>query len=430
MNRRIPILILIMMILLTFQAFGSEDENRVYVIPIKGEIGPAVQQFIQTSINKAEMDPRTSAIIFEIDTYGGRVESAANISQLIVGSKHKTISYVNTKAESAGVLLTISADNIVMAPGSTIGSAEPVPLNEKNLSYWSSELRSIAEIKGRDPKLVAAMADKSIEIPDVVSKDRLLNLTTQEAKSLNFTDHVSNSYEDILQHFSVEYSDIVEVDIPTRVRIAQIFSSSYIAPLLLSIGFIGLLIELLTPGFGVGGTIGLVAFSMYFGSSILAGHAGWAVIIVFIAGLALLTAEAFAPGFGVAGVGGLICIVASIIMSSNSLTTAITSLLVSLVLTIIAFVLILKYAPRNKYFDHLILSTSERPDLGYTSTGSKYNKYIGLEGVVKTFLRPSGTIQVEDELLDVVSEGDFIEIGSRVKITKVEGRRIIVRKID
>ncbi|SCX94127.1 NfeD family protein [Alkaliphilus peptidifermentans] len=430
MIKRIFTFMMLFLILMSFQAFGSQDEGIVYVIPIKGEIGPAVHQFIQTSINQAERDPRTTAIILEIDTYGGLIDSAVNISDLIVGSKHKTISLVNTKAESAGVLLAISADNIVMAPGSTIGSAEPVPNTEKTLSYWTSQLRTIAQDKGRDDQLVAAMADSTIVIPGIVEKGRLLNLTTQEAMELNFTDLVSGNYEEILEHFGIEYSRINEINIPGRVKLAQIFSSSYVAPFLLSIGFIGLLIELLTPGFGVGGTIGLVAFSLYFGSSILAGHAGWAVIIVFIAGLALLTIEAFAPGFGIAGVGGIICIVASIIMSTNSIITAVVSLLISFILTLVAFVLILKYAPKNRHFDRIILATTEKPDLGYTSTGARYSKYIGAEGIVKTYLRPSGSIEVDDELLDVVSEGDFIEIGRRVRIVRVEGRRIIVRKID
>ncbi|SNS92297.1 membrane-bound serine protease (ClpP class) [Anaerovirgula multivorans] len=415
--------------ILPLQASGSNGVSNVYVIPIEGEIGPAVYEYVKSSIIAAEQDPNAVAIIFEIDTYGGRIDSAEKISTVIRRTGLPTISFVNTKAESAGVLLTISADTIVMAPGSTIGSAEPIPNTEKTLSMWTSLLRAVAQEKGRDPELVAATADSAIEIPGVIEKDRLLNLTTGEAKELKFADYVESDYAGILQSTSIEYSNIVEVPIAARVRLAQIVTSSYVAPILLSLGFIGLLIEIFTAGFGVGGTVSFVAFALYFGGAILAGNAGWAVLMVFFVGLILLLIEAFAPGFGIPGVGGLICVIISIIMASNGAVSAIISLLVSFVLTIIAFILILKYAPRSKHFDRIILGTQLKKEEGYSSTG-KYSQYIGQEGIVITYLRPAGTIDVDGEILDVISEGAFIEVGSRVKVAKVEGRRIIVKKIN
>lgn len=415
--------------ILPLQASGSNGVSNVYVIPIEGEIGPAVYEYVKSSIVAAEQDPNAVAIIFEIDTYGGRIDSAEKISTVIRRTGLPTISFVNTKAESAGVLLTISADTIVMAPGSTIGSAEPIPNTEKTLSMWTSLLRAVAQEKGRDPELVAATADRAIEISGVIEKDRLLNLTTREAKELEFADYVESDYEGILQSTSIEYSNIVEVPVAARVRLAQIVTSSYVAPILLSLGFIGLLIEIFTAGFGVGGTVSFVAFALYFGGAILAGNAGWAVLMVFFVGLILLLIEAFAPGFGIPGVGGLICVIVSIIMASNGAVSAIVSLLISFVLTIIAFILILKYAPRSKHFDRIILGTQLKKEEGYSSTG-KYSQYIGQEGIVITYLRPAGTIDVGGEILDVISEGAFIEIGSRVKVAKVEGRRIIVKKIN
>ncbi|KAB3533259.1 NfeD family protein [Alkaliphilus serpentinus] len=430
MKRRVSFIILVLIVLLSIPVSASNEEGVVYIIPIKGEIGPAVEQYVADSIREAEGNLRTTAIIFEIDTYGGRIDSATEISDLMLSIEKPTISLVNKKAISAGVLVTISGDHIVMAPGGSIGSAEPIPNTEKTLSAWRGLLETVAQEQNRDPKLVAAMADKSIEIPDVVAEDKLLNLTSQQAKNLGLADYISNDYEEVLKYFEIEYGSIERLRVPGRVKFAQFFTGAYIAPILLSIGFIGLLIEILTPGFGLGGTASLAAFTLYFGSSILAGYAGWAVLVLFIAGLLLLTVEAFAPGFGVAGIGGIICIVASIIMASNSVATAVTSLVIAFILTIIAFILLLKYAPKNKYFSRIVLSARENPDLGYTASGRKYDSHLGKIGVVKTFLRPAGTILVEDELLDVVSEGDFIEIGSRVKIVKIEGRKIIVRKIN
>jgi membrane-bound serine protease (ClpP class) len=421
--------IVLFVIFLPLEIMGQPSEQNVYVIPITGEINPAVYQYVADSLRTVENDKNAAAVIFEIDTYGGRIDSAERISNLILKAGIPTISFVNTKAESAGVLLAISADTIVMAPASTIGSAETIPNTEKVLSLWTSLLRSVAEEKGRDPELVASMADKSIEIPEVVEKDRLLNLTAQEAKELEFADLIERDYEGILEGLSIVYTDIIQGQIDPKVRMAQFLTSAYLTPILLTLGFVGLVIEILTPGFGIGGTVSFLAFALFFGGGILAGNVGWAVLILFLAGLTLLIIEAFAPGFGVPGIGGIICIIISIVMASTTTAGAIVSLLISLVLSVIALVLILKYAPRSKHFDRIILSTELIKESGYSST-EKNDHLIGQEGMVLTYLRPSGTIQVNGDILDVVSEGAFIEAGSKVKISKVEGRRIVVKKID
>ncbi|MBM7614652.1 NfeD family protein [Alkaliphilus hydrothermalis] len=423
------LIILLFCFLLVLPVSGMQDQENVHVIPVKGEINSALFQYVEKSLEEVAEDPNVKAVIFDIDTYGGLITAAVDISEAIVNAKIPTISFVNTKAESAGVLITISADHIAMAPGGTIGSAEPIPNTEKSLSFWAGKLRTVAQLKGRDSQLVVSMADSNIEIPEVIEKGRLLNLTTQEAADLEFTDVVASDYEGVLNGLNISYRDIVTVNTPARVKIAQILTSSYLMPLLLAVGFIGLVIELFAPGFGVGGTISLLAFGLYFGGSILAGYASGGIILIFLVGIILLTIEAFAPGFGVAGVGGIVAIVASIIMSSNSLAAAITSLLIAFVLTVIAFVLLLKYGPKNRFFDKIVLGTQAKTELGYTSN-IEYKHYLGETGVVKTFLRPAGTIEINGELLDVVTEGAFVEAGVTVKIIKVEGRKIVVRKID
>ncbi len=431
MSKKFICLLLLALVFLSIPGAESYGTGgNVYVIPVKGEIGPAVYQYLHSNINRAMNDPNVAAIIIEIDTYGGLIESAVNISDSIISSNVPTIAFVNKKAESAGVLITISADQIVMAPGATIGSAEPIPNTEKNLSYWTGQLRTVAQQKGRDPQLVAAMADSSIEIPDVVEGGRLLNLTTYEAQDLNFTDLVASDYETILEEFNIAYGNIRTVELPSRIKLAQLLTNPYVVPILLAAGFIGILIEIFTPGFGLGGTIGLISFVLYFGGGIMAGNAGFAVVIIFLTGIALLVIEAFVPGFGVPGIGGIICIIASIVLGASNLAVALTSLVIAFLLTLVAFIVILKYAPRNQFFSRIVLSTRENVEDGYVSSRVQYDHLMGEQGTVKTFLRPAGTIEIKNELYDVISEGDFIEVGSLVKVIKVEGRKIIVRKID
>ncbi len=109
--------------------------------------------------------------------------------------------------------------------------------------------------------------------------------------------------------------------------------------------------------------------------------------------------------------------------------TALVSLLVSFVLTLIIFVTILRYAPKNKHFSRIILDTRLDKSKGFTPFDS-YDRYMGRTGMTVTPLRPSGTISIDGQLLDVVSEGQFIAKEELVEVSRIEGIRIVVRKIN
>lgn len=425
----IGIVVLMSVLLVCGMVSGNTNNQNVHVIPIRGEITSATYHYVKHNLTIAEQDPKAVAVIFEIDTYGGRIDATEKISQLILNTHLHTISFVNTKAESAGVLLTISADNIAMAPTGTIGSAETVPNTEKVLSTWIGILRSVAQERGRDEKIVVAMADRLMHIPGVVDIGRLLNLTTWEAEKLKFTDIVAKDYAEVLNALSIPYTNIVATETTNSIKLAYFVTNPYITPILLTIGFLGFLIEIFTTGFGIAGTISLISFALYFSGNLLAGNTGWASLIIFLVGVVLLAIEAFIPGFGVVGAGGIISIIIGIFMASSSVTSALISLAISLVLTLIILTIILKYAPRNKHFNKIILNTKLDKAKGYTSFDDN-SKYLGETGRAVTPLRPSGIISIDEQLLDVVSEGQFIEKGELVKVYKVEGRRIIVQKIN
>jgi len=412
---------------LTFSE-AQNDERTVYVIPIEGEINAAVYQYVRQSIEEVESDPEAVGIIFEIDTYGGRVDSAEDLSPTMMRTELPTISFVNTRAISAGVLITISSDHIVMAPGSNIGSAETIPNTEKILSSWVASLRGAAQETGRDPEIVAAMADQALEIDGLIEEGRLLNLTTQEALDLEFIDLRSTNYEEMLNEFEISFSRIEQMDMPFRARISQFATGSTVAPILLSLGFMGLVFEVFTPGLGAGAIVGVSSFSLYFIGSLLAGDSGLLAVILFVVGLILLAVEAAIPGLGIPGISGGIAIIASIVLSASSPEAAVVYILIALALTIATFVLMLKFGPKNKLFDKITLKSSERVEDGYTSS-DPYVQYIGKVGVVTSYLRPSGTVKVDGKLLNVVTDGStFIEEGTKVIVTRTEGSKIYVSK--
>lgn len=417
---------LIILIVLSQGIAYAQNVGDAYVIPIHGEINKANYQYVKENIDTIK-EGNFSTVIFDIDTYGGYIVEAEKIKELILSVDVPTITFVNKKAESAGVLLTIAGDRIAMANGATIGSAEPIPNNPKTLSMWVEQLRATAKLKGRDDRLIASMADKEIYINDVVEKGKLLNLNYEDAKRLGLADVIADSYSEILDNFEdIKYNKIVVSDITIKNKVAQVVSNPLFAALLLAIGFIGMIIEVFTPGFGAGGTLSVLAFGFFFWASIMAGNSGYAAIIMFVVGIILLIIELMIPGFGIPGVGGLASIVISIILASRDIQQAVISLVMAFIISIIFAVIFIKYGQRSPYFDKLVLS--KKQGVKYTSTESKED-LLGKEGIVLTALRPAGTIKIEDKRIDAVSDGQFIKKGAKVKIIKIEGRRVVVEVI-
>jgi membrane-bound serine protease (ClpP class) len=422
------ILALIFLILIFFNGIVyAEDKGDVYVIPINGEITKATYNFLRNTLNNIAKDsPR--AIIFEIDTYGGLIDVAEKIKNLIIELDIPTISFVNNKAESAGVLITIAGENVVMAESSTIGSAETIPNTEKVLSMWRSFLRDVAQFRGRDSEIIEAMADRDIYIAGISEKGKLLNLTSNEALQYGIADLISNDYDEILSHFNISYNNIVKIEESMELKAAKFLSNSSISTLLLTIGFVGLVIEIFTPGFGIGGTISIIAFGLFFGGNIIAGNSQWTSLAIFVTGLILLVIEAIVPGFGLPGISGIILVILGTILAMGSLASALMSVSIAIIITAIITMLLIKYGHRSPFLDKIVLSTHQKDEEGYLSSLSR-DEYLGKEGVSITELRPSGIIEIDGERLDALSSGAFIPKQSNIKVVRVEGSKIIVRRV-
>lgn len=420
--------IILMLLLFTFFSVGFEKSlGNVYVIPIEGEINKATFNFVKDAMSDIDPDT-TDAIIFEIDTYGGLVDQAINIKDLIISSPVPTISFVNNKAVSAGVLITIASDTVVMSSAATIGSAETIPNTEKILSMWRGVLRDTAQLKGRDATLIEAMADVDIVIDDVVEKGKLLNLTSSEARSLQLSDATADNYEEILSFINIEGAKIVELNENLQVKLSKYISSPYMAAFLLTLGFAGLVLEILTPGFGLGGTISVVGFSLYFGGNILAGNSNWTSLIMFVIGIILLGIAVIVPGFGVPEVGGVLFMFSGVVLAVDSIWTALLSLSIAIILTTIITYGLLKLGFRSKILNKVVHQTNHTSERGYVSASSM-DAYLNKTGIAITELRPTGFIEIDGKRLDVLAEIGFISKNEKVEVVKVEGSTIFVRRI-
>lgn len=419
------IFVIILILLSTTSVFASEP-SKAYVVPIKGEINRATHNYIRDVVNDLNnMD--VGAIIFEIDTYGGVVDEAIKIKDIILSTNIPTITFVNNKAASAGVLITIAGEHIVMSENAVIGSAETIPNTEKILSMWRGVLRDTAQFRDRDPLLVESMADSDIEIDGVIKKGKLLNLTAKEAKELGLADLLTSDYNKMLDEFGIRADSIEVMDEGLQVKLSKYVASPYISTILLTLGFVGLVVEVLTPGFGLGGTISLMGFGLYFAGNILAGNSNWTSLVLFIVGLGLLIIEGIVPGFGLPGIGGIVFLLTGVALAMDSLNVALLSLSIAIIITSLVAIVMVKLGFRSKLLNKIILTNTLDSEKGYLSTDTM-SALIDLEGITLSELRPSGFIVVGTQKYDALSESGFIPKDTPIKIVRIEGSKIFVRR--
>lgn len=406
---------------------ADTKEKIVYLVPINGVIDLGLSPFIERIVKEAE--PIAEAIIFEINTLGGRVDAATQIKDTILNTPLLTIAYINKRAISAGALIALSNKKIVMSPGSSIGAVEPVPSNEKSVSFIKAEMASTAQQTGRPVDIAEAMVDKDIEVKGLKKKGKLLTLSCQEALRRKFAEAEASSINEVLKLYKLDRAKIVKVSPTWSEKAVRFLTHPLVSSLLLSLGFLGLLSEFYTPTWGIAGTIGIICLALFFGSHFITGLANWINIVLFITGLIFIIIEVFfIPSFGISGVVGIICIILSLLLSFKNLENAIFTLSLTFFFTIIFAILLFKYLPKTSSWQKLVLRSQELKEEGFL--GSKeFDKYLNKEGYVLTPLRPSGSCLIEGQKLDVITEGSFLSVKTRVKVVRVEGSKIVVNKI-
>ncbi|WP_246940475.1 NfeD family protein [Bacillus pinisoli] len=441
MRIRSTIFILCLLLLLSFVPSGfqqstsaNESEKTVYVIPVHETVEKGLLAFINRSIEEAE-EMNAELVILDLNTPGGAVDAASDIAKSVTSTHIPLIAFVNKQALSAGAYIALSADEIYMTPGSTMGSAAIIDqqgnaAGEKAESFWLAAMKSAAELNDRDPIYAMAMADKDIDLPKLnAGKGELLTLTPTQALDVGYSEGTFNNLDELLVHLNVENHTIVQSEVSISESIARFITHPVVVPILLSLGSLGLILELYSPGFGIPGFVGISSLLLFFYGHTVAGLAGMEALLLFVVGFILLVIELFVPG-GILGIIGLAAILTSVFISTESIELAAISVLIAFLVCIIVSVLLFKvFGKKVKLFDRLILKDSTHTDQGYVSTVNRID-LIGREGKALTPLRPSGTAVFADEYVDVVTEGVYLAENTSVKIVKVEGARVVVREIS
>jgi membrane-bound serine protease (ClpP class) len=440
----IQFFVIIALPIMTIAQITAPDSTISFYIKIEGEINLGLPNYLARIIEEANQK-QAGAVILEINTPGGRVDAALQIRDAIFEAEIPVVAFINHEAASAGALISLSCDSIFMSPGSSIGAVTPVDMqgqkaSEKMVSYLRSVMRSIAQRNNRPVDIVEAMVDEDIEIPDIIEKGKLLTLTAEEAVKYKIADGIVNDLSEALQKLNLSETKLVRTRITWSEKLVYILTNPIISSLLLTLGIFGLIFEVRTPGWGIGGTLAVIALVLFFGSHYLVNLAQWTEILIFVIGVTLLLVEAFViPGFGIVGVLGIFFILSSFVLSLlphldsisfEEIVHAITMVGLSFVFAFVILIPIFKLLPKTKMFRNLILEVSEKTQDGFRSTPENYAQFLGAEGTALSTLRPAGIGLFDANRLNVIAEGEFIEPSSRIKVIKVEGYRIIVKKLS
>jgi membrane-bound serine protease (ClpP class) len=312
-------------------------------------------------------------------------------------------------------------------------------------------MRSTAEARGRSPILAEAMVDDSIGFSHVVvrgdsleasdlegsKKGKLLTLSTTQALKFGIADHSVETLPEVLEFLGMSGAQIKEMDVNWSEKLVRFLTDPIVSSLLMTLGFLGLLFEIQSPGWGIPGTVGIVALSLFFGATLFAELATMEELLILLVGVALVLAEVLViPGFGVVGIMGIITIMLGLYLMlipkhplPSDLSSASWGLVIGLAGGLVGIFLMGRVLIRSRFWQKITLPFTERSSEGY-STSIGLEELVGSRGEAITDLRPAGQVRIDARRISAVSEGDFINKGDSVEVLSVEGYRVMVRKLE
>jgi len=408
-------------------ASWAQQSGGVVVIPIHGTIDEGMAHLVERSVAAANQSG-ARAIVLDVNTFGGLVSAATEIRDAMFTSRVPTIAYVSERAWSAGALVTLSAQRIAMAPGSSIGAAEPIPTTVKTVSALRAEFESTAQRNHRDPKLAAAMVDVNADAPQYKKHGAILTMRADDAKRAHIADSIDLSLTDVLRENNLQGLPMVNAEYSFGEQVARFATSPEVSGLLLTIGMLGLLIEMQTLH-GIAGLIGVLAFALFFGTHIYAGFSNGLVIGLAVLGVfGILYELHVVPGHGAPGILGGIALLLAVLLAFGIpfFFVALQTISTAIILTVAFFYIATRYWPENAFMRRLTFAVAQGPE--YVS--SRDLTFLrGQSGTATSFLRPAGVALIDGKRIDVLTEGDFIPAGTPIRVTRVEGARVFVEAV-
>jgi membrane-bound serine protease (ClpP class) len=456
--------------------------SNLFIIPISGTVEPGMAAFLKRALAEVP-DKSDSLIVVEMNTFGGRVDSALEMVDALINIKNaKTVAFVTNKAISAGALISLACNQLVMKNSTTIGDCAPITysnegpkmMGEKFQSPLRAKFRTLARRNGYPAVLAEAMVTADMEVyrvkvddelifmdaqeyqdlekerkerivskKTVVAKGELLTMDDTEAFDLGFSSMSVTGLDNMLEKMGVSKLSVMRIEESWSENLVSLIGT--LSPVLMLIGLGALYTEIKAPGFGAPGIVGIICLALVFFNQYLVGLADFTELLLIVTGIILMGFELFVlPGFGISGIAGILFITAGLLLSLQDFVIPdpnlpwekallINNALKVLGATLGSFLLALFIL---RYILPKLSIVVNGPYLGATLADARltFPKASTVEpgqtGIAMTLLRPSGKAQIGGEVYDVMTQADFVPKGSKVSVVKIKGTQIIVKQVD
>lgn len=447
MNKTALLLFLIGFLPFSLFADSTDVKDELFIMEIKSEIDARTSRYVRVALEEAK-NRNSTAILIEMNTYGGALYDADDIRSAFLNLEIPVYVFIDNNAASAGALISIACDSIFMAPGGSIGAATVVNQTgeaapDKYQSYMRSIMRATAEASGRDPHIAEAMVDEKIEIEGVTKAGEVVTFSTSEAQKFGFCDGEFSSTNKLIDHLGINQADVYRYEEGATEAIISFFINPFISGILILIIIGGIYFELQTPGVGFPIMASIIALVLYLVPYYLTGLAEHWEILAFIIGLILIALEVFViPGFGIFGISGLILTLGSLVfmmlnndvfdfefVPSENITTALMTTLAGFFGSIVIMFIGGIRLTNSKFFKRVALQGVQSKADGYSSRFIEAG-FSGKTGTVFSVLRPSGKVEIDDQLYDAYTRGEYLEQGVRIIVIDESGTSLQVKKAE
>lgn len=425
-------------------------DGKVTVVRIEGTIDLGLAPFLERLL--AEQTD-SDLLVLDINTLGGRVDAALIIRDALLHTRARTLCWVNPRAISAGALISLACDVIAVAPGATIGAATPVqmgdgemkPVAEKVVSYMRKEMRATAEAKGRSGDIAEAMVDADLEVPGLDEKGKLLTLDGTQALAWGVAEVQAGDEAALWRALGRAAPDeVARPRLTWAEHLARFLSEPALSGLLMTLGMLGILLELYSPGHGVALVVGLSCLALFFFGHHVARLAGWEEIALFALGAGLIAVEVFVPGHFLPGVAGGLCVLAALLMAvvnldhipfdvawdAGWLPRGMATVFGSVTATAVLASGAAQVLPRTRFGRTLILDAVVRGPAVGDAAVERAASLAGRVGTAATDLRPSGKVLLDGQRLEASAERGYIDAGAAVRVIRGDAGRLVVRAIE
>ncbi len=458
------------------------------VIRFEGDITPMQRAYFERKLAVARKRG-ADLLIVEIDSPGGMVDPSLAIAQRLCDLDWAhTVAYIpgddHFGALSGASFVALGCDEIVMGARAALGDAGVIQLDEnfmfqyveeKSRTHVVRKARDLAQAKGRPPALVEAMINKDLVVYRATDKttgqvtyksdkeleaagagnwekgapvqeslgNDFLEVNGARAVELGLATATAENRQELAQRFGLAENDLLVLRRSAVDTVVSVLNNPIITGLLFLVGLVALYVEFSAPGIGMGILTAGLCFALFFWSRFLGGTADWLEIVLFLAGLAFLCVELFIlPGFGVAGICGVLLLGASLVLASQTfivpqsgaqlhvLTTTLTVLMGSVIAFFILAVFLSRYFGSLPLVNRLALEPPAGAAVAASGAGqgpaSTAPVAVGDVGTAETPLYPAGKARFGTRFVDVITEGDFLDAGTRIRVERIGGGRLIV----